>query len=53
MKVVIDLIEDIRESINNNESYSIAGMLLKEDANNKKLIKKECDRVELVNIETI
>jgi len=27
--------------------------LAEEDANNKKLIKKECDRVELVNIETI
>ena len=36
MKVVIDLIEDIRESIHNNEHYSIVGMLLKEDANNKK-----------------
>ncbi len=36
MKVIIDLIEDIRESINNNEMYSITAMLLKEDANNKK-----------------
>ena len=36
MKVIIDLIEDIRESIQNNEMYSITGMLLKEDANNKK-----------------
>ncbi len=36
MKVIIDLIEDIRESINNNESYSITGMLLKEDTNNQK-----------------
>ena len=36
MKVVIDLIEDIRDSINNNESYSIAGMLLKEDSQDKK-----------------
>ena len=36
MKVVIDLIEDIRDSINNNENYTIAGMLLKEDANDKK-----------------
>ena len=36
MKVIIDLIEDIRESINNNETYSITAMLLKEDANDKK-----------------
>jgi hypothetical protein len=36
MKVVIDLIEDIRDSINNNETYSIAGMLLKEDNQDKK-----------------
>ena len=36
MKVVIDLIEDIRDSINNNESYKIAGMLLKEDVTDKK-----------------
>jgi len=36
MKVVIDLIEDIRDSINNNETYSIAGMLLKEDKQDKK-----------------
>ncbi|MBU1667698.1 hypothetical protein KKC13_04710 [bacterium] len=36
MKVIIDLIEDIRESINNNGSYTIVGMLLKEDENNKK-----------------
>lgn len=27
-------------------------VLAEEDANNKKLLKKECDRVELVNIET-
>jgi len=36
MKVVIDLIEDIRESINNNETYDITAMLLKEDSENKK-----------------
>ncbi len=36
MKVIIDLIEDIRESINNNETYAIIGMLLKEDENDKK-----------------
>jgi len=36
MKVIIDLIEDIRESINNNEHYKIVGMLLKEDVNDKK-----------------
>lgn len=35
MKVIIDLIEDIRESINNNENYAITSMLLKEDVNNK------------------
>lgn len=28
-------------------------VLAEEDANNKKLLKKECDRVELVNIETL
>ena len=39
MKVIIDLIEDIRESISNNETYVITGMLLKEDeANNKNLV---------------
>jgi len=36
MKVIIDLIEDIRESINNSESYKVVGMLLKEDSNDKK-----------------
>ena len=36
MKVIIDLIEDIRESIQNAETYSIAGMLLKENPENKK-----------------
>ncbi len=36
MKVIIDLIEDIRESINNNERYSITAMLLKEDTLNPK-----------------
>lgn len=35
MKVIIDLIEDIRESIHNNETYTITSMLLKEDANDK------------------
>jgi len=35
MKVVIDLIEDIRESIANEENYTINGMLLKENPNNK------------------
>jgi len=35
VKVIIDLIEDIRENINNNETYTMAGMLLKEDENNK------------------
>jgi len=36
MKVIIDLIEDIRESIHNNETYIITGMLLKEKAKNSK-----------------
>ena len=36
MKVVIDLIEDIRESINNSENYAVTAMLLKEDTNNPK-----------------
>jgi len=36
MKVIIDLIEDIRDSINNSESYNVTAMLLKEDSSNKK-----------------
>ena len=36
MKVVIDLIEDIRESINNSATYSIVAMLLKADEENEK-----------------
>jgi len=36
MKVIIDLIEDIRESINNNETYTVTAMLLKEEENNQK-----------------
>ncbi len=36
MKVIIDLIEDIRESIHNEEDYTITGMLLKENPNNSK-----------------
>jgi hypothetical protein len=35
MKVVIDLIEDIQESIQNEKNYTIAGMLLKENPNKK------------------
>ena len=33
MKFIIDLIEDIREQISNNESYEITAGLLKEDEN--------------------
>jgi len=36
VKVIIDLIEDIRESINNDDNYTLTGMLLKEDENDKK-----------------
>jgi len=36
MKVVIDLIEDIRDSIQNSEAYSVTAMLLKEDSTDKK-----------------
>ena len=36
MKVIIDLIEDIQESINNNENYTVSAMLLKEDAKDTK-----------------
>jgi hypothetical protein len=36
MKVVIDLIEDIRESIQNSEEYQMTAMLLKEDELDKK-----------------
>jgi hypothetical protein len=36
MKVIIDLIEDLRESIQNNAEYSIAAMLLKTDENDEK-----------------
>lgn len=36
MKVVIDLIEDIRESIQNSEEYQLTAMLLKEDELDKK-----------------
>jgi len=36
MKVVIDLIEDIRESIQNEERYTLSGMLLKENPENSK-----------------
>ncbi len=39
MKFIIDLIEDIREQINNAESYTLTAGLLKEDQNdNTKLI---------------
>jgi len=36
VKVIIDLIEDIRESINNNEQYTLSAMLLKEDQGDSK-----------------
>jgi hypothetical protein len=36
MKVIIDLIEDIRENINNNEEYTVTAMLLKEDKEDTK-----------------
>jgi len=35
MKVIIDLIEDIRESINNTQEYIFTIGLLKEDSNDK------------------
>lgn len=35
MKVIIDLIEDIRESIGNADEYLLAAGLLKEDTENK------------------
>ena len=39
MKFIIDLIEDIREQINNAEAYTLTAGLLKEDPNdNTKLI---------------
>jgi len=39
MKFIIDLIEDIREQIGNQEAYTITGGLLKEDpSDSKKLI---------------
>jgi len=38
MKVIIDLIEDLRESIQNNAEYSISAMLLtSDDQDDKKL----------------
>jgi hypothetical protein len=36
VKVIIDLIEDIRETIQNNKTYRISAMLLKENPENKK-----------------
>jgi hypothetical protein len=36
MKVIIDLIEDLRESIQNNANYSVTAMLLTADANDEK-----------------
>jgi len=33
MKVIIDLIEDMREQIGNNEAYAVTAGLLKSDAN--------------------
>lgn len=48
-------IETIKElhsfEVNKNDFADIL-VLAEEDATNKKLIKKDCDRVELVNIET-
>jgi len=39
MKFIIDLIEDVREQIGNNESYTVAAGLLKEDkSDSSKLI---------------
>ena len=35
MKVIIDLIEDIRQSIQNDEEYRLTAMLLKEDLEDK------------------
>jgi hypothetical protein len=32
MKVIIDFIEDVRESIGNNEAFVLTAMLLKEDS---------------------
>jgi hypothetical protein len=35
VKVIIDLIEDMRDSIKNNELYTLSAMLLKEDSEDK------------------
>ena len=34
MKLIIDFIEDVRESIQNREDFELTAMLLKEDKNN-------------------
>lgn len=52
MKFIIDLIEDIRESIANQEAYLFTAMLLKDDASDaKKMIYAGESPLNLVNLE--
>ena len=49
----IETIKELHTFEVQKDDFADIFVLAEEDASNKKLIKKDCDRVELVNIETI
>jgi len=50
--VKIETIKELHTFEVDKDDFADILVLAEEDASNKKLIKKDCDRVELVNIET-
>ena len=51
--VKIETIKELHSFEVNKDDFADILVLAEEDAANKKLIKKECDRIELVNLETL
>ena len=51
--IKIETLKDIYSFEAEKDDYADLLVLAEEDATNKKLLKKDCDRVELVDIETL
>lgn len=51
--IKIETLKDVHSFEAEKDDYADLLVLAEEDASNKKLIKKDCDRVELVDIETV
>lgn len=51
--VKVETLKELHKVEVSKNDFADLLVLAEEDANNKKLLKKECERVELVNIETL